>query len=79
MSFVAPAPGPVRRSHRLAVGMTRLGDVDDPRDVDGEEGSATTKTEDEYSPGEFFFLVGVVKGLLPSNLVRFLQGFCSYV
>ena len=40
--------------------MPRLGGVADPRDVDGEEDSADTKTDEEYGPGEFFFHVSSV-------------------
>lgn len=52
-TLVAPAPMAVRRSRRLARSMTRLGDFEDPKEMEGEEESAETKTEDEYSPGEF--------------------------
>jgi hypothetical protein len=32
---------------------TRLGEFHNPEDMSGEEESAETKTEDEYSPGVF--------------------------
>ena len=43
----------VRRSRRLAPRMIRLGDFEDPNEMEGEEETAKTKTEDKYSPGEF--------------------------
>ena len=42
----------VRQSRRLAPGMARLGALEDPKEMEGEEESAETKTEDEYSPGK---------------------------
>ena len=71
-SFVAPSPGPVRRSCRLAARMPRLGDVADPRDVEGESDSADTKTDEEYGPGEFCFRVCSI--LLPCELCRLSMG-----
>lgn len=43
---------PLRRSRRKLPRMTRLGAMKDSLEVEGEEESAETKTEDEYSPGD---------------------------
>lgn len=50
-------PGPVvavRRSARVLPRLTRLGVFEDSGEMVGEEESATTKSEDEYSPGDYF-------------------------
>ena len=62
-------PAAVRRSHRMASRTTRFGDGGDPKEIPGEEESATTQTSDEYSPGKFrepsaFWVFSVVTGLL---------------
>ena len=52
-SLVAIPPAALRRSHRMASRTTRLGDAGDPKEIEGEEESAETRTTDEYSPGKF--------------------------
>ena len=51
--------GAVRRSSRLGPRVTRLGVFKDSGEMVGEEESATTKSEDEYSPGETSMFVSV--------------------
>jgi hypothetical protein len=52
-SFAAIPPKTVRRSRRLAPMKRRPQHFEGPKDMSGEEESAETKTEDEYSPGEY--------------------------
>lgn len=51
---LVPTPtAAVRRSRRLPPRIERLGDFQDPKEMEGESESVDTKTEDEYSPGEY--------------------------
>ena len=48
---VSIPPAQVRRSRRRAPTTVRLGDFEDPKDMTGDEESATTQTSDDYGPG----------------------------